>query len=172
MSPGEIFANLGSSVSAACFMFLRVVGRFVVRPVGHRRSRSSSCAVSSSSDHCCPLLACPPLSAPRLGLRGVGGGAAVFSLCLCGRRAVCRIVLGGSCCGVLVSRVFSSCLLALRWCRIAILPVLFDKTGGAMLLRRSCGVGRSHRPLVGVGSCLALFSPFIRVGRAVSAMRR
>ena len=132
--------------------------------IAHARRRR---VVSSSSGHRLPLLAC---SLPIASVCGAGVSAAVFSL---------RPPLRASCCLPYRSAgrvafsshvVFSSYLLALRWCRIALLPVLSDKTGGAMLLRRSCGVGRSHRFLVGVYFWLGFACFLIHVGGAVPAI--
>lgn len=78
-------------------------------------------------------------------------------------RSTCRVAAGSSLAG------FSLCLLGV-WCRIALLPVLSDKTGGAMLLRRSGDGGRCFSSAWVSG--LALLSPFIRVGGAAAAMRR
>lgn len=90
--------------------------------------------VSSSSGHRWSLFACPR---PIASVCGSGVSAAgvllrprpVFAVSprRIGRRRVRLLWL-------------SSCLLGVR-CRIAFLPVLSDKTGGAMLLRHSCGVG-------------------------------
>lgn len=119
--------------------------------------RRSSCAVSSSSGHRLPLLACP---APRLGLR-------CSRFVLCGCRDACRIVfpmgLAAACGGgvlVLVMLFVLACLA--MWCRIALLPAYSTRRTG-----RYCGRSGCVFVLIGFSSELcgsALLAHFIRIG--------
>ena len=158
LSPSVEMKTQSLVVGACCL--LRVPAWLCSPRLSVRGSpRRSSRAVLSSSCHRCQLLAFfppPPCPSSRFAVSGVRRLCSCFAI-PCGRRAVCRIGPGGSCCGVLIPRGFSSCLLTLRWCRIALLPV-FDKTGGAWLLGFRWRWRCSHRFLIGVSSGLALLT--------------
>lgn len=143
---------------------LEVPAGIVGRPVGRRlflpRRRGR---YRSSSGHHGSLLACPL----RFVSVCVGGGGGVLASPPCVCRAACRIARRVGC---LCSRPSwcSSCLLALRY-RIALLPVLSDKLGGAWCFCvPAAWAGRSHRFLVGVGFWLGSACFLIHVGGAVA----